>query len=397
MHIANAFTIKWRKIIIFSISFLVGCTQGNEELSMMPKEIVFEKLSINYNINTETLCLIYNLSDAGDLLFTQNPSPRATLARALTKKFERFKRHEAVLKLNHLLQHDLVDLYDVDLSLFHSQLPEYRQKEQYPFDYYVSDSIKGDSIRRIFDGFSRSVRKFYMDAKLDSFIRIDMKDIYRNIISEVNPFLPSENYIKAMEEYFGVKRHSYTVVISAFAFNGIGRSKTIHTPEGIDVYQLVSSNPKLESDTFNFEKANEFVYGYGGADYFRELVTHELIHSFLNEAFHENDFNEAKINGVKYLFTEKLQKSMASQGYTDWHTCFEEHLVRVCEIRIAQILGYVKFAKEYRRTCIENRGFVYIPELEEIIQYYELNRSSYLSMETFIPQMIEKLKKKTCQ
>ena len=77
-----------------------------------------DTLDIRYDVNLETMAIIYNLSDAGSFLFEHNPPPRAMLARAITNRFSDLSDHEAVQWVNYLYEHDMVDLYDIDLSLY---------------------------------------------------------------------------------------------------------------------------------------------------------------------------------------------------------------------------------------------------------------------------------------
>ncbi len=52
------------------------------------------------------------------------------MAKELTIQFEEYRDHEAVQKLNKLLDDGFVDTYDVILSLYNTNLPELKQLTQ---------------------------------------------------------------------------------------------------------------------------------------------------------------------------------------------------------------------------------------------------------------------------
>lgn len=366
-----------------------SCSRSEVTAEQTQKGTKESKLKIGYSLNLETLCLIFNLSKAGESLFKQNPLPRATLARSLTRKFDAFKNHEAVIKLNSLLDNDLVDLYDVDLALFHDELPSYLQYTDYPIPYYVNDIQSKKDLRETFNDFSISVGKFFVDSKLDSFIKIEARPIYEGIMKEISTLSIKEDYILEMEKYYGRERNSYNIIVSAFSFNGIGRSKTIPNEKGISVFQLITSNPQLESDSIC--EWDSFQFGYSNEDYFREMAMHELGHSFFHEALRENKININKVKEIEFLFTKELKRDMKRQGYMDWITCFEEHLVRLGEIKIMKALGLNSQTNKYRNRCVVERGFKYIPVMEKILEEYESNRESYAKIDDFIPTLVLRL------
>jgi hypothetical protein len=120
------------KLIQFSIiilALLIASCQSNKSEHINETNIEESKnpkLDVRYSENLETLALIYNLSESGDFHFEHNPEPRAMLARVLTARFEEFKEHEAVKKLNFLLNNDFVDSYDIVLSLYNTDFPDFK-------------------------------------------------------------------------------------------------------------------------------------------------------------------------------------------------------------------------------------------------------------------------------
>ncbi|MCB0497279.1 MAG: DUF4932 domain-containing protein [Cyclobacteriaceae bacterium] len=380
-------------VILLLVLVILSC-QSNQTSEHHEPSKSASKLDIRYSENLETLALIFNLSEAGELQFEKNPVPRSMLARELTDKFAKYKNHKAVEMVNFLVNKDFVDSYDIALSLYCTPLPEYKQYADFPPIYYENDSLNPDQVKQVFKNFNSLVGQFYKDAELANFFNGEGKTLYKKLFDEVNDVRPDERHITLMEEYYGIERKSYTIIVSAFSFNGIGRSKTIRTNDGINVYQFVSSNPEDESDSIDLTNLNSFTIGYTNKGYFREIATHELGHSFFHESLRENQTLKRKLSEIGYLFTDSLKSNMLKQGYIDWAMCFEEHLVRLGEIRIAELLGKKDFAESYLSECTDKRGFIYTLPMKEILSVYESDRKEYSSIEDFIPVLIDELKRR---
>jgi hypothetical protein len=355
---------------------------------------VESKLKIGYNENIETIALIYNLSESGDYHFNEIVGPRGILSKELTIQFEEYKNHEAVKKLNKLLNDGFVDMYDIILSLYNTPLPEFKQYAKYPSIYYENDGLTAEETQARFDDFNESVIQFYIDAKLNERFENDFIGLYKKLMDEVQSVAPTEKFIYVAEEYYGIQRDSYEIIVSAFSYNGIGKAQLIRSKEGTNAISLVTSNHLVESDSINLNDLNSFVIGYDDAKYFQEIGLHELIHTFYQEALKGSKENIRLIDELEYLFTDSLKKDMLNQGYTDWRTCFEEHLVRIGEIKIAERLGKMEFVSKYRKECIDKRGFIYFELIENLFNEYENNRSTFRNIGEFVPELVSKLKLK---
>jgi len=377
------------------ILFLTSCVEKKTETTEQKPNVENEsKLVIGYNENIETLALIYNLSESGDYHFNEIKGPRGILAKELTMQYEEFSKHEAVIKLNNLLNDGMVDLYDIILSMYNTKLPEFKQFAKYPSIYYENEGLTAEETQARFDDFNESVIKFYTEAGLKNAFEQDYKNLYQKLMSEVLTVAPTEKFIEEAEAYYGIKRNAYEIIVSAFAFNGIGKAMLINDNGKTKAISLVTSNHILESDTINLNDLNSFKIGYNDIKYFQEIGLHELIHTFFHEALKENNENIALVNDLAYLFTDSLKKDMMNQGYIDWRTCFEEHLVRIGEVKISERLGDQKFVDEYRKECINDRRFIYFKIIENIFIDYEKNRTKYKNIEDFIPVLAQELKTK---
>jgi len=81
---------------------------------------------------------------------------------------------------------------------------------------------------------------------------------------------------------------------------------------------------------------------------------------------------------------------MTEQGYDNWWSFVNEHLVRLGEIRISKKMG-TDDLEEMRNYNIKENGFILIPDAEQLIIEYETNRKEYPKFELFLPKLVEQL------
>lgn len=352
------------------------------------------KFEIKTNINLDLFAVLFNLSEAGDYLFENNPTPRASLARVLTSEFKKYKNHNSIKELNKLLNLDLIDFYDIDLSLYYSPLPDFNKVADFSNEYYIHDSLSKRQIDSIFYQFEESVKKFYYDTNFENQYQKLIKKLRKKLFNELNFKIPYETYIFEMEKYYGLTRDKYSAFVSLFAFNGIGRSRTIVDYEGKkSVFLLLTSDPENESKNINIKKLRKINLGFQNENFFREICLHEIGHTFFVESIRNNDFIIKMINSIEYLFTDSLKSLMRSQGYADWKMCFEEHLVRLGELKVEGKFRNEDFVISYRNECLKKRGFIYLELMEEIFIDYEENRDYYSTINLFIPNLITRIEK----
>lgn len=70
----------------------------------------------------------------------------------------------------------------------------------------------------------------------------------------------------------------------------------------------------------------------------------------------------------------------------------DEHLVRLGEIKMAEVQGNKKLTAQYKNNCIHERGFIYIPLLEKTFVNYETNRDNFKNITLFIPTLVDLVK-----
>ena len=110
---------------------------------------------------------------------------------------------------------------------------------------------------------------------------------------------------------------------------------------------------------------------------------HEFSHSFVNPL---TEKNIDEVNKSSELF-EPIKEKMKEQAYSSWYVCVNEHLVRINVIRM-RIKSEGESIKDDLMEYEESRSFIYISQLDTLMQRYESNRSRYPTYEDFYPEII---------
>lgn len=222
------------------------------------------------------------------------------------------------------------------------------------------------------DEFMEALRQFAADTKFDEFYNSNI-EYYKKMVNLNANTIKNKNYIEEVENFFGKKNNSYTVILASLVHSG-GFGSNIKLENGeSDIYSVLGPTEMKNS-----------VPSYGTQDDFKELIWHEFSHSFVNPITEKN-INE--VNKYKNLFTP-ISERMSSQAYTSWETCVNEHLLRAITARRAYIdNGYEAYQNNINYE--KNRGFFYVKALAEKIAEYEKTRNQYKDFEEFYPEIIK--------
>lgn len=220
------------------------------------------------------------------------------------------------------------------------------------------------------DEFAQTLRDFARDTDFAGFF-VGHLGLYAQIKQTITSTIGDTDYVSLLEDYYGERKHSYNIT-PAPLFHAGGYGPQIAGPAGWDVYD-VAGPLGVEADVPHF----------GDEAYFEYILLHEFSHSFVNPI---TDWHRSAIAASSSLF-DPIEQQMTDMAYPNWQTCVNEHLVRTNVARFAlQLAG--EQAKQQILTQEQAAGFIYIDELDELMQQYEDNRASYPTYEIFYPEII---------
>ncbi len=280
--------------------------------------------------------------------------------------FSKYQNHSAIQKSQSLTNSGFTFDAPVAFVLYHNNPPDFEQIV--PYSNYLIIRAGGESNLK---DFAEKLRAFAKETNFMKFF-YDKKKFYNHLQNEIIRNVSDVNYIKILEDYYGEKKHSYNV-IPAPLFHSGGYGPKVRNEDKEDVFNIIG--PKSYSNgNLTFGNKEDILY----------IILHEFSHSFINDI---TEKYSVEINNSKKLY-EPIKDKMQTQGYNNWQTCVNEHLVRTVVARLTLQLS----GESYKNLIINkeiNNGFIYIHKLDSLFENYENNRDVYPNLKSFYPRIID--------
>ncbi|MEE6129763.1 DUF4932 domain-containing protein [Chryseobacterium arthrosphaerae] len=371
-------------VVFVSLSFTLDFSQKNTS-----------EFSVGYNKNIETYFLAEILSAEHrrnnrdfELYKIKECSVYQPVVRNALQKYDRLRNSAIAVstaKLNDILMEKYGSGNDVLMKplMYHKEFPSVEWVSEYHFENSNLTKEQNREATGLIKNYLTELSKFYIQENIEQFFK-DNKDFYSGGIEEYSKQIPA-GFTHAMEQFYGEKFHTYTVLISPMMMWPIEDSEG----RGIAAEVVLKSGKKdiyeIASPFVRAEKPGQF--GYDNQFQARFLSVHEFGHSFVNK---EVDKRKDQLVKFKDLFEKsKLKETMIKTGgYGDYQTCVAEHLVRLGEIQTAKIQKDAERAEKLKEYHLKN-NFIFLPQLEEKLTEYKSNRSKYKTFGDFVPELLD--------
>jgi hypothetical protein len=218
------------------------------------------------------------------------------------------------------------------------------------------------------------LKQFYKDADCNTFFQLHAAD-YALAQQRFDALFKNLDVAWYYKFYGKSANESFNIIIGLC--NGGGNyGPHIRMPDGSrNVYAIIGSG--------TFDSAGVPVYE---SSLYLPTLIHEFNHSFIN---YLNDRYREHLDDAGKVIFEKEAGKMRRQAYTNWKTMMDEALVR------ASVIMYLK--DHNSDTTIADRelklqlarGFVWIQSLVNLLGSYEKQRSTYPTLESFMPEIVQ--------
>ena len=350
-----------KRYIIFSIVILFLFSSTSNSFSFQHK-----KINVRVDPRLELLSIVQYLSgyDKAKALLTKLDFE---YKKDIEKHFSKYKTHAAVKIFENIGVNGSFDYSAPPTAMLHLSSPP-DLEIQVP----VTDVIlKRAGGKKNMDQFITELRDFAIESNFMDFYNRHIS-LYEIIQNDVKRKLEGVNTIEALEKYFGIKNHSYNILVVPL-FHGGGYGPRVKRSDGkLDVF-YIGGPRKVENDTPVF----------GTKESFMHIAWHEFCHSFVNPT---TERFTTEIHKSKSLLTPILLY-MNRIGYADWETAVNEHLVRAVTAR----LQYLNLGEDDKATIKKEKeyGFFYIDHVYKKILDYEKNRDKYSNFIEFYPEILK--------
>ncbi len=190
------------------------------------------------------------------------------------------------------------------------------------------------------------------------------KSFYDSILDEQIKTLTRFDGIFELQNFYGEKHDSYTIIIKPLDYASYGLS--IPNAENKDkvcfVYGFPEGNPQKIDSEVNFTN----------------LFWHEFGHTFVNSI--TASFPQ-KVESTKYLYAPI---SKVNYSYPNWKTAINEQIIRA----ITTYLTFEKFGKEAGDQILRKEQrvcFLYTEGLLPLLRNYQQNRDIYPTFREYFP------------
>jgi hypothetical protein len=346
-------------ILFFLLIAPLGCEKNEDTAG--PSTITESKVNVKVDARMELLAVIQHFTPWAGTMHTKYSF---SYKNDIENYFKAYSGHPAVVKSNQLTQSGFAYDAPPTFVLYHNDPPDFNQIV--PYSGYLIGRAGGESVLEDFAG---KIRSFAVDSKFMGFYTSNM-NVYDGIEAEIKNTIGNYDYVQVLEDYYGEKKHSYTI-IPVPLFHAGGYGPRIESSGGEDVYSICGPMSVHNGKPY-----------FGDQDYFSYILLHEFSHSFVNPITTKYS---SEIASSSSLF-EPIKEKMVQQAYNNWQICVNEHLVRVNVARFALAEGKI-FHDQIIQSEMNN-GFVYITDLDTLMDRYEKNRGTYKTYESFYPEII---------
>ncbi len=257
---------------------------------------------------------------------------------------------ELMLRIEELPMENTVDLPEVFLAKYELDNPEGRA--------LVKNIIE-------------QANSFYLASGFETFWKKSQPE-YEKALDQLKKIAQGQNWIPGLESFYQQSFNGYTLIPSLTIWPGAGFG--IHIKSGGNDTAYMVMGPLEHS------------YSFSDTNQLKSLLIHEFGHSLVEDTL--LGISRDLIDNTAHLY-EPVANAMQNEGYQDWMTCVNEHLVRTGEILVPELIdGENDLAEEQLKYHVEDKQFIYLPFILERIRKYRLQENRSYE-ETIVRTMTE--------
>ncbi|MCK5372415.1 MAG: DUF4932 domain-containing protein [Cyclobacteriaceae bacterium] len=285
--------------------------------------------------------------------------------------FQPYKDHPVVLMFDRLsLQPGMLNFSAPSNIMLYTDESLKLRKDIELDDFVISRAGGIDSLKI----FLNLLGDYAIQSSFHEFFQ-EHQDFYLNIVENTISNLGSTNYISEVETFYGKKQKSYNIIlVSLYGGNGFGNS-------------LLCSNDQRELyNTMGPVTVKNNVPFFGDENYFKYMIRHEFSHPFINPLTEKN-WDYIKDYSSKY---DSIPDVARKKVCGDWQECINEFIIRAITTQIALNEAEESGLQAYEKE--KSKGVSYLDSLLNKIRYYQSNRETYSTLESYYLHLLDVFK-----
>ncbi len=338
-----------------------------------PKAVsrIHNQVTVGVSPEIELISIVQSISKYPTLLgflMTQDSFEYKT---DVINHFKPYRDHPAVLMFNSLSLIPGGLNYSAPSNIMLYTDKSLHLREDIELDDFVISRAGGKDTLRVF---LNLLADFAIQSSFNEFFETH-RDFYLELVDNTISNLGSTNYIAEVEEFYGKKQKSYNIIlVSLYNGNGFGNS-------------LLCANDQRELyNTMGPQDTKNEVPLFGDKNYLSYMIRHEFSHPFINPLT-EKRWDYLKDYAEKFdLIPEVARKKVCG----DWQECVNEFTIRAITTQLAYNESDQAGKRSYERE--ESRGVSYLDSLLNKIKYYQANRKTYSTLDSYYLKILDVLK-----
>lgn len=351
---------KW--ILIMFALLLVGCQQTIEEEVVTydfaePIEVsINDHMKIRVDPEVELTYMLFEfIADRTDFHLYNTKS----YVMEQEVYFDAYKDHEILDHLESMAKSGFT--YDTIPRLLYHYDHDINLEENVIVDEALMERIGGQEQA---EAFLKALRDFRIESEYDRYFE-GKRAYYEEEMARGIKHIQQSGMSDVYYDFYGESLGDIIVVVTPDCNNGFG--------------VLMSYEDKqVLMPTLTVVRNEEAYVGF---------LLHELSHQFVNPKTSEN---METVNELEPLF-EPIREKMSQMAYPMWETTVNEHIVRANVIAMMTTI-YGDLKREVLVYEEKEKAFIYIENILETLNEFEMDRATYPTFRSFYPVILENMK-----
>ncbi len=353
---------RTRGMAIVALGLLLAA--ASRSLSQQPGEM---SVPVRVDERVELMSMVFRLVGAREYHMAPDTAP---YVQEVDAHFAPFKDHPTIqlaakLRAERGISYDAVASYAVHLK----GGPQLEPK--IPFD-DPKLQLESRWSPQAAAEFLAALQQFADDSKAFEFFDAH-RDFYDAAAQKLEAEIARRPYRQWIDGFFGASAGaSFTGIVGLLNGGGNYGVKVVYPDGRLEILPIIGAS--------RFDETGLPIFSAEDAG----TITHEFCHSFCNPLIDANLEQMQPAAEKIYPFRRSLMKQ---QAYGSAQTMLYESLVRACTHRFLIAHGSEREAAAALRHEVA-RGFLWTPELSELLAEYEQSRETYPTLASFMPRVV---------
>ena len=353
------------RLFLFASVLTLFSLNGHSKLAPSPNvQVQVDQINVSVDPRIELISVIKLLSKP------YSKSPLVTrfnhdYKQRILKYFVPYKTHAAIVKFDQLVNKGFT-FGRPSVAMLHLDQTFTRNKNIV----FNQHSLTSKYDQKEVEEFLKLVKVFALDSNFMSFYE-QHRALYLSLINKTAQHIAGNSQITLLEDFYGEKKGSYNIILAPIFHDG-GFGPSMFTSQGGEHFYSINGPTKMSAKKPDFGEKTRTLH----------LVNHEFSHSFLRDVFEKN---RARIDATAQLLAP-IKNPMEKQGYGNWHSVLNEHVVRAITIQLANAQDK-KLGQDLLKAE-KQKSYLYIDTVLQHVEQYQQQKSKFGNFNNYFNHLL---------